>query len=248
MRWFRGFAVAMTCLAAVVSFLPARAQEQKQVDITITGEQAQKKSVFQSLSEFGSYGGAAGVMKVLGGDLGPDSQARPVLQSVFRYRFNEAWVGTTEFGFGWNSFRDQGDSVLTFHFGTLGAARRISERFGFEVRAAAGAGFYRWNYKFKGKSLRDPETQRFYRGIAPGGYLGLEGERRITRHVTLLTVLQGHYVTTSDQELFHSLFDRNHAIMSWRLGANYHFSPYEGILWERKTKRTIRLTSGKAGS
>jgi hypothetical protein len=237
----------MGCLAAAVSFLPARAQEQKQVDITITGDEAQKKTVFQSLSEFGSYGASGGLMKVMGGDLGPDSRLRPVMQGVFRYRFSERWVGTTEFGFGWNAFKDQGDSVLTFHFGTLGAARKISERFGMEVRAGAGAGFYRWNYKFKGKSLRDPETQRFYRGIAPGGYLALEGERRLTRHVTLLTVLQGHYVATSDSELFRSRFDRNHAIVSWRLGANYHFSPYEGILWERKGPKKIRLESGKEG-
>jgi hypothetical protein len=247
MRWIRGSAVAMAALAAAVLFLPALAQEQKKVDITITGETAQKKTVFQSLNQFGSYGGSFGMMKLIGGDLGPDAQARPVLQGIFRYRFSDLWVGTAEFGFGWNALQDQGDSVVTFHFGTLGAARRVYQRFGVDVRAGAGAGFYRWNYKFKGKSLRDDHTQRLYRGVAPGGYLGFEAERRIARHVTLLLQLQDHYVATADSDQFASLFDQNHQILSFRLGANYHFSPYEGILWERKKAGKIRLESGKEG-
>lgn len=258
MRWSWGRAVAMAMVAAAVSLVPARAQEQKQVDLVITGDQAQKKTVFQSLSQFSSYGATGGLMKVFGGDLGKDAQIRPVMQGVLRYRFSEIWVGTGEFGFGWNSFKDQGDTVLTFNFGTLGAARRIAQRYGLDVRAAAGAGFYRWNYKHKGKSLRDSHivndpfegptdlgTQRFYRGIAPGGYLGLEAERRLTRHVTLITLLQAHYVLTADRDLYRYLFDSNHALLSWRLGANYHFSPYEGILWERKGQKKIRLESGR---
>ena len=247
MRWFRGSAVAMAALAAAVLFLPARAQEQKKVDITITGETAQKKTVFQSLNQFGSYGFSAGMMKLIGGDLGADAQSRPIMQSIFRYRFSDLWVATAEFGFGWNSFQDQGDSVVTVHFGTIGAARRIYQRFGVDVRAGAGAGFYRWNYKFKGKSLRDGFTQRHYRGVAPGGYLGLEGERRVARHVTLLLQLQGHYLATADSEQFASVFDQNHEVLSLRLGANYHFSPYEGILWERKGAKKIRLESGREG-
>jgi hypothetical protein len=211
---------------------------------------------FPSLNQFSSYGFSTGLMKVQGGDLGKNAQVKPVLQAVFRYRFNDTWTGVGEFGFGWNSFKDQGDTVLAFNFGTLGAARSIGRHLGTEMRAAGGVGFYRWNYKYKGNSLRDsegrlvggvpgPGTQRFYRGIDPGLYVGLESEYRLTRHVTLLGILQQHYVFTADKEKFNRLFDENHGILSFRLGANFHFSPYEGILWTRNTQQKIRLESGR---
>jgi hypothetical protein len=256
MKWSLGVAAAaVVAVAALV--VPARAQE-RPGDILVNEAKKPRASVFPSLSQFSGYGMSTGYMKVMGGDLGKKTQAKPVMQMLFRYRFSETWIGVGEFGFGWNSFKDAGDTVLTFNFGTLGAARRVGHIYGSDLRASAGLGFYRFNYKFNGQSLRDsrgplvggvyePGTQRFYRGIAPGGYIGLEDEYRLTRHVTLLGLLQQHYVLTADKDRFNSIFDKNYAILSFRLGVTFHFSPYEGILWEGKKVKKIRLESGKEG-
>jgi hypothetical protein len=235
-------AVAVAAVLAVVG--PARAQVQPS-DIVVNEVRKSRAAEFPSLARFSGYGFTTGMTKVFGGELGKNTQVKPILQTVFRYRLNDTWTGTGEFAFAWNSFKDRGDTVLTFTFGTLGAARKIGIAFGTDLRATGGLGFYRWNYKYKGRSLRDPGTQRFYRGISPGGYLGLESEYRLTRHVTLLGLLQQHFVLTADKGKFNSLFDENHPLLSLRFGVAYHFSPDEGILWEGKRVKKIRLESGK---
>ena len=260
MRWSLGVVgvvVVAAAVAGLVSAGPVRAQGQSG-DIFVNETKNPPASSLPSLAQFTSYGFSTGYMKVFGGTIGRQSQPEPILQGIFRYRFNDVWIGTGDFGFGWNSFKDQGDTVLTFKMGTIGAARKIARRLGCDIRVAGGLGVYRWNYKYSGQSLRDsdrilpngeviPGTERFYRGIAPGGYLGGEAEYRLTRHVTLLALLQQHYVFTADKTLFHSLFDENHGILSFRIGTSYHFSPYQGILWESKRTNKIRLESGKEG-
>ncbi len=77
---------------------------------------------------------------------------------------------------------------------------------------------------------------------------GLEAEKRLTAHVTLLGTGQVHYIFSGNENDFPTMFGGDDSFVTARLGINYHFSPYEGILWERKVKRTIKLTSGKAGS
>jgi hypothetical protein len=244
-------------LAAITAGL-AWSQGTTPPDLTVD-ETKHQRPAFPSLKDFGSFGFSAGYMKVFGGDLGKDSRPRPIMQGVFRYRFSDKWIGLGEFGFGWNSFKARGDTVLTFTFGTLGVARRVGVHFSTDFRVMGGAGFYRWNYKYHGGSLRDrfpitlPDgtpsyggSQLFYKGMAPGGYLGLEGERRIARHVTLTGTLQQHHVFTSDNK-FARVFNKDYSFLSFRIGANYHFSPTEGILWERKASNTIRLESGKEG-
>jgi hypothetical protein len=244
MRWWRASSWAAVLLLAASAVV--QAQDAPPLDVRVQEEDA-GQTVFESLRDFSSFGASVGFLKLFGGDLGADSKTRPVLQGVFRYRFSESWVGMGEFGFGWSAFEAKGDTVLTFNFGTLGTARRVAGFFGSDVRLGAGAGFYRWNYKYHGHSVRDDETFRFYRGIVPGGYLGLESEVRVTRHVTLVGLLQHHFVFTGDGDKFQSLFDQDHRFLSFRLGANYHFSPYQGILWERKGQQNIRLESGQEG-
>jgi hypothetical protein len=173
---------------------------------------------------------------------------RPSMQAVFRYRFSEDWVGVGEFGFGYNAFKDKGDTVLTVMSGTIGLYRHISGALNFDWKLGAGAGFYGWNYKFNGKSIRDPETQLFLRGSGPGLFTGLEVERRIAKHVTLLMTNQYHFLFTANESDFPTLLGGNDSFFTMRFGVNYHFSPYEGILWEREQKRVIRLESGRTGS
>jgi hypothetical protein len=225
--------------------VPAARAQSSPSDIFVN-EQKQTKSVFESLRGFTGLGGTVGLMRVGGGDLAKGVELRPVMQAVFRYQFNDTWLGLGQFGFGWNSFAARGDTVFAMNFGTLGLARRIATYKDMTLRFGGGAGFYRWDYKFNGKSIRDPETQRFYRGFVPGGYLGFEGEFRLAGHVTLTGALEDHLIFTS-ADRFHSLFNEDHTVINFRTGVHYYFSPYEGILWERKKQTKIRLESGKAG-
>jgi hypothetical protein len=207
------------------------------------------KPVLQSLVDFGSFGVNVGLMRYLADkESSTDVRIRPSLQGVFRYRFNDRWVGVSEWGYGWNAYKDKGDTVMTVVSGTFGAYRHISQALNLDWKLGGGFGFYRTNYKFHGKSIRDPKTELYYRSIDPGLFVGGEAEKRLSPHVTLLGTLQFHYLFSSNKDDFPTAFSGNDAYTSLRFGVNYHFSPYEGILWEKKTKRTIRLTSGKAGS
>lgn len=229
----------------------AMAQEVSSPPPTGDVEQAPAEStpIYQPLVDFGSFGVNLGIMSFLADeDASKDNLLRPSLQAVFRYRFSEKWVGVSEWGFGWNAYKDKGDSVLTVSSGTLGAYRHFSQAVALDWKFGGGFGIYSWTYKYGGKSIRDPETQLHYRGFDPGLFTAVEAEKRLTPHVTLLGTAQLHYIFSSNTADFPTAFGGNDAYMSIRVGANYHFSPYEGILWEKKTKRTIRLTSGKAGS
>ncbi len=210
---------------------------------------AKARPILQSLKTFGSFGlNAGGMLFYLDKDARDKAEIRPSLQSSFRYRFSDRLVGVAEFGFGWNAYKDRGDTVLAVTSGTLGLYRHFSNAIGLDWKLGGGAGMYRWNYKFNGRSLRDPQTDLYYRGFDPGLFVGLEAERRIASHVTLLVTGQSHYIFSGNKTDFPTAFSGNDGYLTFRLGVNYHFSPYEGILWERKIDRTIRLTSGKAGS
>lgn len=205
------------------------------------------KTVFGPLDGFGSYGATMGIMRLVGGELASKASPRPLLQASMRYRFSEKWVGVGDFGMGWNAFEARGDTVFTAIYGTLGALRAIGKVKGATLRGAGGLGFYSWKYLFHGKSLRDPKTQRFQRGIAPGGYLGLDLERRVSPHIVVTGNLQHHLLFTADSDAFATFFDQNQSFLAFRAGLHYHFSPEEGIKWERKKSQKRVLESGKAG-
>ncbi len=254
MRWSNAFRVVAALAIPILLAGPARSQ-QLPPDITVN-EETKPKTVFQSLRDFTSYGASMGFMKVEGGDLGKNGHMRPLLQGVFRYRASDKWIAVGEAGYGWNSETGPGDQVVTFTFGTAGVARRFAQIYGLDLRASLGAGFYRWDFKNKGKSLLDSYvdakgdtlgTQIPYRGISPGGYIGMEAERRIAQHVTVVALLQQHYIFTKDSTHYTQQFNMNHGFLGFRIGVNYHFSPEEGVLWERKVSKTIRLESGKEG-
>jgi|GEM_PF-4431235 len=206
------------------------------------------KAVFQSLKTFGSFGmNTGGMLFVLDKDARSKAKIRPSIQSVFRYRFSDDLIGVAEFGFGWNAYKDRGDTVLAVTSGTMGLYKHFSDAIGLDWKYGGGAGLYRWNYKFSGHSMRDPQSYLFYRGFVPGLFAGVEAERRLTAHVTLLATEQNHFLFSANKSDHPTMFSGNDAFVTIRLGVNYHFSPNEGILWEKKVSRKIRLTSGKAG-
>ncbi len=215
----------------------------------VTPQAPAPKPILQSLVDFGSFGVNVGLMRFLAdSDASKNPVMRPSIQAIFRYRFNDKWVGVSEFGFGWNAYKDKGDTVMTVFSGTVGAYRHISQALDLDWKLGGGAGFYRWNYKFNGRSIRDSKTDLFYRAVDPGLFTAVEAEKRLSPHLTLIGTAQLHYIFSANKHDFPTAFGGNDGYVTFRVGANYHFSPYEGILWEKKVKRTIRLTSGKAGS
>ena len=238
-NWIGPLALGLT-----VAHAHGAAAQSSPLDIFVAGE-TDTEEVFEPLRGFTGYGLTMGVIGLHGAEVTEGAQIRPVLQGDFRYRFSDHWIGKGEFGFGWNGFEARADTVLALTYGTLGAEREFHNLLGMTLRLGVGGGMYRWNYKSDGKSVRDPITHRFYRGFVPGGYVGLEGERRLTRHVTTTLALQNHYILTASDR-YERLFDENIGAWTARLGVHYHFSPYEGILWERKVNRKIQMTSGKA--
>lgn len=237
--------VGLWFLLALAAVTSVQAQSRPS-DIFVNEEEGGGETVFESLDGFTSYGAAVGGIRFYGGDAVDGAKVRFLLQGNYRYRFNEDWVGAADFGFGWNSFEARGDTVLTANFGNISILREISGLQGFDWRVGGGLGFYRWNYKFDGKSIRDAVSQRFYRGFDPGVVLNFEAERRITQHVTMTGAAQNHYIFSGDDK-FSQLFDENLKALSFRLGVHYHFSPYEGILWEPEEDQGLTLGSGQAG-
>ena len=248
--WASRRMVLPTLLAAVLASLtltlgaPGHALAQSSPsDIFVDEATDIGEVVYEPLAGFTGYGAALGLVRLYGSDVTDGAKVRPILQATFKYRFSEDWIGLGEFGFAWNSFEARKDTVLAVSFGTIGMLREFSGFRGMTWRAGGGIGMYRWNYKNNGKSLRDPSTQQFYRGFVPGIELGFEAEKRMAQHVTLAGSIQNHLIFASDDK-FDSLFNSNFSALGFRLGVHYHFSPYEGILWERKEKKGIRLTSG----
>lgn len=247
-RW--ALTLLVFCAASIAALNGARAQESpasSASDLTVRDETVQKKQVWGPLKGFSSYGAQLGFSRVMGGDVADGARLRPLLQASFRYRFNDQWVGTGDFGMTWGAFADRGDSVLAYNFGTLGALRTLGAFHGAALKAGGGFGMYRWNYKFKGKSIRDPLTQRFQKGFAPGLFLQGEAERRMTAHVMLAGSVQLHKLFNSDSEKWKTYFDQSQSILGFRLGIHYHWSPVEGILWERKKDTKVRIESGQGG-
>jgi hypothetical protein len=235
----------MWVLLALVAATSVQAQSRPS-DIFVSEEEGEGDTVFESLQGFTAYGGSVGAIRFYGSDAVDGAKPRFLLQGNFRYRFSDDWVGAAGFGFGWNSFEARGDTVLTANFGNVSILREFSGFQGFDWRVGGGLGLYRWNYKFDGKTIRDGLSQQFYRGFDPGIVLDLEAERRITQHVTLTAAAQNHYIFSGDDK-FDLLFDQNLTAIAFRLGVHYHFSPYEGILWDPEEDQGLTLGSGQAG-
>lgn len=242
--WVAKSRIGPLALGLVLALARDAAAQSSPTDIFVADE-TETEEVFEPLRGFTGYGMTMGIIRVHSAEVAEGAQIRPVLQGDFRYRFSDQWIGKGEFGFGWNGFEAREDTVLALTYGTLGLERELHNLLGMTFRLGAGGGMYRWNYKSEGKSVRDPITHRFYRGFVPGGYVGLEGERRLTRHVTTTLAFQNHYIFTASDR-YERLFDENLGAWTARLGVHYHFSPYEGIIWERKINRKIQMTSGKA--
>lgn len=192
---------------------------------------AHSQAVSPSLDGFASFGGSLGFMKwIFDVDVADGSQVKPMLQGVFRYRFSRNYVLVAESGFGWNDYENPKDSVTTVFPTTFGLLRRVREPLGVAIYLGGGAGFYYWDHKDKGKTFRDPWTEYKQKGFEPGLFLTLEGERQISRQITMTLTVQNHYMISIHGDELPAAFGEDDDFVSFRIGVHFHWSPTRGII------------------
>jgi len=188
------------------------------------------------LNSLASFGVAGGVMQWLADDDarsfdGQSAQMRPMAKAVFRYRFNTDWLGAIEAGYGWNGYAESGDLTLVVIPLTIGVERRVAELWTMTTSLTAGTGIYVWGLRRDGEFLRDPETSEERQATDPGVYLGASGEFHVSSHVTSTIHWNWHYILSTHADDFPSALGGDDLFTELRIGLNYYFSPYEGLIW-----------------
>ncbi len=191
--------------------------------------------IHSDLNGLGSFGVSLGAMRWLAdADAreweGNAAQIRPIGKLVFRYRFNDTWVGTVETGFGWNSYADSDDLVHWVIPTTVGLERRIGEYWGATTSVNFGAGAYVWGRRRHSVFLRDEITQKEYHATEPGAFLGLVGELHVSEHVTMTQQLSATYILSTRADDFKAALGDDDLFLDVRIGLNYYFSTREGLI------------------
>jgi len=190
------------------------------------------------LNGLASFGASGGFMRWFADSdarsyNGHAAQVRLMGKAVFRYRFSTDWLGAIEAGYGWNGYQDSGDMTLVVIPLTAGVERRVGEVWHLTASAAAGGGIYIWGLRRDGQFLRDPETSERLQATSPGVYLGGTGEFHVSTHVTSTVQVVAHYMlaTGGQKDDFPTALGGDDVFTEVRIGLNYYFSPYEGLIW-----------------
>ncbi|MFH1144573.1 MAG: hypothetical protein V1774_08535 [Candidatus Eisenbacteria bacterium] len=188
---------------------------------------------FNGLASFGVGGG---LMRWLADEDassldGQAAQVRPIGKAVFRYRFSTNWLAALEAGYGWNGYAESGDRTLIVIPLTLGMERRLGDMWGLTMSGAGGAGIYVWGLRQDGQFLRDPETTKTIQAVDPGLYAGGTGEFHLSNHVTSTVHWNFHYIFSTHKSDYPTMLGENDLFTELRIGVNYYFSPYEGLVW-----------------
>ncbi|MBD3235608.1 MAG: hypothetical protein GF330_02760 [Candidatus Eisenbacteria bacterium] len=197
---------------------------------------AAQAGVGSELSEKGSFGFSLGAMRWFADEDAAEWQGHPVQirligKAVFRYRANLDWVVSVETGFGWNSYAESDDLVTWVIPTTVGLERRVGELWGATTYLAGGAGFYVWGRRRDGDYLRDPVTFKALHATDPGLYVGLTAESPLTQYVTVTAQTSLHFIYSAHADDFEGELGGSDLFADLRLGVNYYFSPYEGLIW-----------------
>jgi hypothetical protein len=209
---------------------------------------ASQAGIGTELNGMGSFGISLGGMNWLAdadartfdGDAhgeGGTAQPRLIGKAVFRYRLNTNWLIALESGFGWNSYPDSDDLVLWVIPTTVGLERRFRDISGFTTSFLFGAGVYVWGQRRHGEFLLDAVTQRDYHAADPGLFGGLVAETHIAAHVTFTGMVAAHYIYSAHKDDFKDRLGGDDVFAEMRLGVNYYFSPYEGLISGRESDR-----------
>jgi hypothetical protein len=188
------------------------------------------------LDGLASFGISLGVMNWLADEdarehEGYSAQIRPIGKAVFRYRPNSTWTISVETGYGWNSYAESDNLITWVVPTTVGLERRLGDTWGSTTALAFGAGFYVWGQRRDGNCLQDPVTHKDLNATDPGAYLGLATESHLTPHVTFLGQIDLHFIYSTHKDDFTGRLGGNDLFLDLRLGVNYYFSPYEGLVW-----------------
>jgi hypothetical protein len=204
--------------------------------LLLTMPLAARAGIGSELTEKGSFGLSVGMMRWLEDEdaaewEGHPAQIRPIAKAVFRYRANDTWVLSVETGFGWNSYAESDDLVTWVIPTTIGFERRIGDLWGAATSVAAGGGFYVWARRRDGNYLRDPITFNALHATDPGVYLGFTAEDGLTEYVTVMAQTQLHFIYSAHASDFEGELGGSDLFLDLRIGVNYYFSPYEGLIW-----------------
>lgn len=188
------------------------------------------------LNEKGSFGFSLGAMRWLADEdaaewQGHPAQIRPIGKAVFRYRVNASWVVSIETGFGWNSYAESDDLVTWVIPTTVGAERRLGELWGATTYLAVGGGFYVWGRRRGGEFLLDSVTHKSLHATDPGIYAGFTAESPLTKYVTVMAQTALHFIYSAHAGDFEGELGGSDLFVDLRIGVNYYFSPYEGLIW-----------------
>lgn len=161
---------------------------------------------------------------------GSSAQVRPIGKAVFRYRVNSTYLVSVETGFGWNSYANSNDTVTWVIPTTAGVERRVGELWGTTTSLCFGGGAYVWGRRQQGDFLLEPQTSRKLHGVDPGLYVGGVGEFHLSNHVTCAIHSTLHYVLNLHDDDFPVAMGGDDLFADLRIGVNYYFSPYEGMV------------------
>lgn len=161
---------------------------------------------------------------------GSAAQVRPIGKAVFRYRVNRTYLVSVETGFGWNSYANSGNVVTWVIPTTVGIERRIGELKGTTASLCFGGGAYVWGRRKDSDFLLDPQTSRKLHAVDPGLYVGAASEFHLSGHVTCALHSTLHYILNLHDDDFPVTLGGDDLFADVRIGVNYYFSPYEGMV------------------
>jgi hypothetical protein len=197
---------------------------------------ASRATIGSELNGLASFGAGIGVMRWLADKdarsfQGHAASFRPDGKLVFRYRIDTDWLVSLETGFAWNGYPESNDVTTWVIPSTLGVERRFRDVFGATTSFCAGAGAYVWGRWEAGQTMLDPVTSHPLHALDPGGYVGMAGEFHASEHVTCSTHLTVHGVLSTHGDEFKGMLGGTKMFTDLRVGVNYYFSPYEGMIW-----------------
>jgi hypothetical protein len=196
-----------------------------------------RAAIGSELNGLGSFGISLGTMRWWAdGDArsfqGQGAVPRLMGKAVFRYRVSTDWLVAMESGFGWNGYPESNDVTTWVIPSTLGLERRLRDVAGATTSLCFGAGAYVWGRWEQGSTMNDPVSHRALRALDPGLYGGLAGETHLSQHVTCAAHFTVHGILATHPSRFRGELEGTKLFTELRLGVNYYFSPYEGLIWK----------------
>jgi hypothetical protein len=79
--------------------------------------------------------------------------------------------------------------------------------------------------------VKDPVSFKDLHATEPGVYAGVAAEKYLAGHVTVAVHTCAHYIHSIHGDDFPGRMGGDDVFLDLRIGLNYYFSPYEGLIW-----------------